>query len=60
MKIKYRAYNIKYDTGGHIKGLPKSIDFEVDDPDFDPAYELADLISDKTGWCVNSFQFKII
>jgi hypothetical protein len=57
--MKIRCYDIQYDTDGlKIKGLPKQLIFEVEDPTFDPAYEAADLISDKTGWCVVGFQFE--
>ena len=43
--------------GLHIPELPQELFFEDDDPDFDPSLEAADLISDKTGWCVFSFSW---
>ncbi len=55
----YRAYDIKWETDGHKVKLPKEITFELDD-DADPAYEGADVLSDKTGWLVNGFQFEEI
>ena len=59
---RYKVYSIRYDTDGEkVSGLPSSIVFEVDeeeDPDFDPANDLADMISDKTGWCVFGFSWK--
>lgn len=50
-----RAHHIQYDTDGHrIPGLKKELILEVDD-DLNPEYDLADVISDKTGWCVVGF-----
>ena len=53
MKRTIRAFNIKYDTEGRKIDLPEELFFEVG-TDFDADNELADLISDKTGWCVFS------
>ena len=58
VKMAYRVYNIKYDTDGLKVDLPKELFFEVNRDDFDPEFELADLISDKTGWCVFGFDYK--
>ena len=59
--MKIRTYDIQYDTDGlKVKGLPKELFFDVEDQEFDPEYEAADLISDKTGWCVVGFQYEII
>lgn len=52
-----QTYNIRYDTDGLKVKLPRKLVFEVSD-DVDPEYEMADFISDKTGWCVNSFSWK--
>jgi len=46
--------NIQYDTDGQKLDLPATIDAEMAD-DFDPDCDGADLISDKTGWCVFGF-----
>ena len=56
--MKIRCYNIRYDTDGLKVNLPKELFFESDEPDFDPHEEAADLISDKTGWCVFSFDWE--
>ena len=62
--MKVRAFAIKYDTDGmngkDIAKLPNELTFDVDDPDFDPAEDLADMISDKTGWCVIGCQFDVL
>lgn len=58
MMKTYKAFNIDYETDGENVGLPEELFFEIDDEDFDPAYELADLISDRTGWLVNGFSFE--
>lgn len=56
----YLLYNIKYDTDGTIKlKLPTKFSFTVDS-NFNIAEEGANLISNKTGWCVLSFKFKSI
>jgi hypothetical protein len=55
--MRYRAFNIDFDTDGEEIGLPTELVIEMDD-DADPNLELADAISDKTGWCVNSFEFE--
>lgn len=54
-----RAISIDYDTDGKKITLPEEIDFEVED-DFDPESELADLVSDKTGWLVKSLDFVVL
>ena len=53
-----KAFNIKYDTDGAKVKSPSELSFTVDD-EFDPSMELADAISDKTGWCVISFGFEM-
>jgi hypothetical protein len=58
--MKVKATNIVYDTDGLKIRLPKTLTFKVDDPDFQPEYDLADLISDKTGWCVIAFNYEIL
>lgn len=59
---KYRAYDIEYDTDGmngeDIGELPKELFFEVDDPEFDPAEDITDLVSDRTGWCIFGCQWE--
>jgi hypothetical protein len=58
--MKWRVYDIQYDTDGNkeiAESLPKELVLELDD-DFNPFYELADAISDKTGFLVSSFTFK--
>ncbi|MFW6046763.1 MAG: hypothetical protein ACOCP4_03125 [Candidatus Woesearchaeota archaeon] len=54
----YKVYNINYDTDGEKIDLPKEIVFEINDSDFEPSIELADKISDKTGFCVNSYEYE--
>jgi hypothetical protein len=59
MKMKIKAINIKYDTDGKAIPLPKELILRVDD-DFDPDQELADKISDETGFCVFSCDYEVI
>lgn len=59
MKNQVRFFDIQWDAdGAKIDALPKDtiIDVEMDD-DTDIAMEGADMLSDKFGWCVKSFQF---
>jgi len=59
--MRVKAYRIEYDTDGEeVHGLPKVLHFNIEDPDFNPENDLADLISDHTGWCVFSFKYKIL
>ncbi len=58
--MKIKAYDIEYDTDGIDVDLPNELTFDIEDQDFVPEYELADAISDKTGFCVFSFQFDIL
>lgn len=59
--MRVRAFNIRYDTDGHrIAGLPRRLVFDIDRSDFDPAEDLAGLISDYTGWCIFGCDFKVL
>jgi len=57
--MKIRVFDIDYDVDGIIEvidGLPKEFVFDnVEDED-----NVADMISDRTGWCVNSFNYDIL
>lgn len=51
------AFDIDYDLDEDQNPvLPKSISFLVED-DFDPENELADKVSEETGFCVNSCSY---
>jgi hypothetical protein len=52
---KFTAYNIKYDTDGQEVNLPESMTIEAENVQEAQLYG-ADYISDKTGWCVISFE----
>ena len=58
--MKYQAFNIRYDTDGDdeiAEGLPKVLTVELDD-DQDPSVDIADAISDKTGFCIFGCEFR--
>ena len=55
----YKATNINWDTDEEDIDLPSEVEFEMED-DEDPSLNGADAISDKIGWCVNSFSFERI
>jgi len=58
--MKIKAFNIKYDTDGEdISDLPDEITFDIS-ADVDVENEIADLVSDKTGWCVFSVEYEIV
>jgi hypothetical protein len=54
--MKYRVYDIDYDTDGETVDVPTEMVIELGE-DAEPSIDLGDKISDKTGWCVNGFQF---
>jgi len=54
---KYKATNIKWDTDGVETDLPSETIFELED-DHDPAFDGADALSDKYGWCIFSFDYE--
>jgi len=63
MKKIYRFFGIKWDTDGvpaKQLNLPASVDMEINDPDFDPELEGADKLSDKFGFCVFGFEYKLV
>ena len=59
--VQYSFYNIKWDTDGKSPtelNLPLETKVTAPSPEFDPAEEGADLLSDTFGFCVFSFEFK--
>jgi hypothetical protein len=55
---RVRFYEIDWDTDGEeVSSLPKSVELVVDEG-VDISLEGADVLSDKFGWCVNSFQIE--
>lgn len=55
--MHYRVYDIEYDTDGEQVELPSEMVLELGD-EADPGLELADAVSDKTGFCVKVFRFE--
>ena len=56
---RLRVYDICYDTDGvFIEGLPVSLVFPIADRHFKPDCEAANLISDKTGFLVDKFEWE--
>lgn len=53
--MKFSVYNIVYETDGVDVQLPTSMVVECED-----AFEIADAISDETGWLVKSFESDFI
>jgi hypothetical protein len=60
-KITIRAFNIIFDTDGiEVDDLLDEYFFEVEKEKFDIDEELADLISDETGWCVKYYSYEVV
>ena len=60
--MKVKATDIVYDTDGIVStemNLPSEMIVEVDGI-IDIESEIADAISDKTGWCVEAYNYEII
>lgn len=57
--MKIRVYNIQYDTDGETVELPPELFFIVD-KDCVLSEDVADMISDKTGWCILGYDWNII
>lgn len=53
--MTFLVKNIRYDTDGFKVKLPSVLRVVVDDED-----EIADAISDQTGWCVLSFEPELL
>jgi len=60
MKIKVKVTDIVYDTDGESDlDLPNGMIVEVDGI-IDIESEVADAISDNTGWCVSGYNYEIL
>lgn len=53
--MKVRVFNIDYDTDGEEVDLPKELILEVESK-----FDIEDKISDVTGFCHWSFEYKVI
>jgi hypothetical protein len=66
--LKIVAKDIKWDTDGEKLDLPDKVALDVDDAqvaEYDTIDEyldehLADLVSDKIGWCVKSVDYEVV
>lgn len=56
----YRCFNIDYDTDGEKVDLPSSLIIEIHSGEASIDEMLANAISEKTGYCINSFNFEEI
>lgn len=57
--MKVHFFDIKWDTDGEKVQLPSEVVMMINDEEMDISIEGADLLSDKFGWCVNSFRFDV-
>ena len=58
--MKIKVTNIVYDTDGEsISDLPTEMIVNVDGV-IDIESEIADAISDNTGWCVEGYKYEIL
>jgi len=58
--MKVRFFNIDWDTDGEEVDLPLEAYAPNVDNDIDLENDGADVLSDKYGWCVNSFSYEIL
>ena len=58
--MKVRFFNIDWDTDGEEVDLPLEAYVPNVDDDIDLENDGADVLSDKYGWCVNSFSYEIL
>ena len=56
--MKVRFFNIDWDTDGEKVDLPLEVIIPDVETDVDIENEGADILSDKYGWCVNSFSYE--
>lgn len=60
-KMIIRAFDIIFDTDGTwVDDLSNEYFFEVEQEKFNADEELADLISDETGWCVKCYNYEVV
>ena len=60
--MKIKVTDIVYDTGGIIStemNLPSEMTLIINDS-VDIETDIADAISDKTGWCVEGYNYEIL
>lgn len=55
--MKFRFFNIRWDTDGEQVNLPKEVTFHAP-YGFEPSMEGADYLSDTYGFCVFGFEFE--
>ena len=56
--MKYKFYNIKWDTDGQSHNLPSEYLYSSPMDEFDVENEGADVLSDEFGYCVFSFEYE--
>ncbi|MBI5573611.1 MAG: hypothetical protein HY919_03550 [Elusimicrobia bacterium] len=54
--MKILVYNIKWDTDGQKVKLPKSVEITASE-DFDPEYDIADVLSDNFDFLIYGANF---
>ena len=57
--VEVEAYDIDWDTDGEDVDLPDSVKIMMDNYD-DIENDIADRLSDRFGWCVNSYNWRIV
>lgn len=56
--MKVKVFGIVWDTDGEDVDLPSEVTLEVSE-DTDLENEIADILSDKYGWCVLSVDYSV-
>jgi hypothetical protein len=56
--MRIKVTNIVYDTDGESVDLPREMILDVDN--VEDTDEIVDMISDRTDWCVTSYNYEIL
>ena len=56
--VEVEAYDIDWDTDGEKVKLPKSVKLMMN-PSEDISETISDRLSDQTGWCANTFRWRL-
>ena len=57
--MKFRVFNVRYDTDGEMVPLPQELTLELSDHE-DVEDELSELVSDLTGFCHHGFEYEVL
>lgn len=56
--MRVKVTNIDWDIGDDTSSLPKEVELDIDPIDVEEF--IAEKLSNKYGWCINSCQYEIL